>query len=599
MGTTQDGGPQITRRQLLGGAAAVSLGSTSGCIQRIRSILNRDSPSAVSLSVTAPPADSDRMATLLARHLVENLEAVGVNATLNILPETELYREVLLNGNFELFVAQLPPMEDPQALHSLLHSVYASEPGWQNPYHYADLGLDEMLASQRAESDDQRRQTVAETLDHVCQTQPFTTVAFPDEIRAARTDNFRGWERHELQDPLSYLTLDRAPGVSQTDQLPLRMAVADARMSQNLNPLSVEYRQMNPVTDLLYDPLVRRIDGELVPWLAADYESRGSNTFRVSLRPGLRWHDGTSLTADDAAFTYQFLADTSLGKISQTVPAPRFQAWSGLVSDTHAVDDTTVEFTVPDTSPEVAAQALTIPLFPEHIWRELSEPADIQGVEGSNNITNAIVNANVEAVGSGPLAVENVSSGEEVVLRPFEDHFLQRGAGILGEIPEAFVGQPAFDELQLIVSPSNETAVNQVAQGDVDATATSVDPRDPIIELIINSSGVSQFTERSHSPYQIGFNTSMAPFSNPYFRRLMARLVDKQYVADEIFEGYGSPAANPFSETRWNPERLTFDAEDPAVPFIGTEGELDAETAREAFRERGFEFDENGTLIIR
>jgi len=31
-------------------------------------------------------------------------------------------------------------------------------------------------------------------------------------------------------------------------------------MSQNLNPLSVEYRQMNPVTDLLYDPLVRRIE---------------------------------------------------------------------------------------------------------------------------------------------------------------------------------------------------------------------------------------------------------------------------------------------------------------------------------------------------
>ncbi len=599
MGTTQGNEPQITRRQLLGGAAAVSLGSTSGCIQRIRSILNRDSPSAVSLSVTAPPADSDRMATLLARHLVENLEAVGVNATLNVLPETELYREVLLNGNFELFVAQLPPMDDPQALYSLLHSVYASEPGWQNPYHYADIRLDELLARQRKSSGDQRRQVVAKTLDDLCQTQPFTTVAFPDEIRAARTDNFRGWERHELQDPLSYLTLDRAPGVSQSDQLPLTLAVVDSRISQNLNPLSVEYRQMNPVTDLLYDPLVRRLDGSLVPWLAADYEFQDPKTLRVSLRPGLRWHDGSSLTANDAAFTYQFLADTSLGKISQTVPAPRFQAWSGLVSDAHAVDDTTVELTVPDTSPEVTAQALTVPLFPEHIWRELSDPADIQGIEGSNNITNAIVHANTEAVGSGPLAVENVSSGEEVVLRPFEDHFLQRGAGIFEEIPDAFVGEPAFDRLELSMVPSNETAVNQVAQGEVDATATSVDPREAIIERIVGASGVSQFTERSHSPYQIGFNTGETPFSNPYFRRLVARLVDKQYVADEIFEGYGSPAANPFSDTQWNPERLTFGETDPVVPFIGTDGELDAEAARAAFRERGFEFDENGTLIIR
>lgn len=139
METATNDGSRITRRELLGGAAALSLGSTSGCIQRIRSILNRDSPSAVSLAVTAPPADSDRMATLLARHLVENLEAVGINATLNILPETELYREVLLNGNFDLFVAQIPPTDDPQALYSLLHSVYATEPGWQNPYRYAEL----------------------------------------------------------------------------------------------------------------------------------------------------------------------------------------------------------------------------------------------------------------------------------------------------------------------------------------------------------------------------------------------------------------------------------------------------------------------------
>ena len=598
MGTTQDDGPQITRRQLLGGAAALSLGSTSGCIQRIRSILNRDSPSAVSLSVTAPPADSDRMATLLARHLVENLEAVGINATLNVLPETELYREVLLNGNFELFVAQLPPMEDPQALDALLHSVYASEPGWQNPYRYADISLDDLLARQQASGGDQRRQAVGETLEYVCRTQPFTTVAFPDEIRAARTDNFTGWEQYELQEPLSYLTLDRAPDASQTEQLPLRLAVVDSRISQNLNPLSVEYRQMNPVTDLLYDPLVRRIDGSLVPWLAADYEF-DADTLGVSLRPGLRWHDGTSLTADDAAFTYRFLADTSLGKISQTVPAPRFQAWAGLVSDAHAVDDTTVELTVPETSPEVAVQALTVPLFPEHIWRELSDPADIQGIEGSNNITNAIVNSNVEAVGSGPLTVANVSGGERVVLEPFADHFLQRGAGIFEEIPEAFAGKPAFDQLRLVMVPSNETAVNQVAQGDVDATATSVDPRDAIIERIVDADGVSQFTERSHSPYQIGFNAGMTPFSNPYFRRLVARLVDKQYVADEIFEGYGRPAANPFSETPWNPEGLVFDAEDPAVPFIGTDGELDAEAARAAFRERGFEFDDNGTLILR
>lgn len=598
METAAGDGPQITRRQLLGGAAALSLGSTSGCVQRVRSILNRDSSSTVTLSVTAPPADADRMATLLARHLVGNLETLGITATLNVLPETELYREVLLNGNFDLFVAQIPPMDDPQALYSLLHSVYATEPGWQNPYRYADLSADGLLESQRATAGEQRRETVGEFLRAFCQDQPLTTVAFPDEIRAARTDNFTGWEKRSLQNPLSYLTLERAPAIQSSRELPLRLAVADSRLSQNLNPLSVEYRQMNPVTDLLYDPLVRRIEDELIPWLAADYSLEASGRLRVSLRPGHRWHDGTSLTADDVAFTYEFLSDTSLGNVPQTVPAPLFQAWSGLVTDANAIDDTTVELSLVDASEEVAVQALTVPVFPEHIWRDLSAIADIQGIEGSGNITEAIVNSNTEPIGSGPLAVETVSTDETVVLRPFEDHFLQRGAGVIDDIPAEFVGEPSFDRLEFVIVPSNETAVNQVAQQEVDATATSVDPREGVIERIIGASGVSQFTEQSNSPYQIGFNTGTAPFSNPYFRRLLARLVDKKYVTEEIFGGYGRPAAHPFDGTRWNPDDLAFDESDPVLPFLGTDGEVDVPEARAAFRKHGFEFDENNTLIL-
>jgi peptide/nickel transport system substrate-binding protein len=489
-------------------------------------------------------------------------------------------------------------MNDPQALYGLLHSMYATEPGWQNPYGYANISTDELLNRQRSTAGEQRRDAVGELVAQVCQTQPLTTVAFPDEIRAARTANFTGWGKRPLQNPLSYLTLERAAGVSASTELPLKLAVTGSRMSQNLNPLSVEYRQMNPVTDLLYDPLVRRIEDEFFLWLASGYQWEEPNTLRVSLRPGQRWHDGSSLTADDIAFTYRFLSDTSLGSVAQTVPAPRFQASSGLVSDAYAIDDTTVELSMVEASEEVAVQALTVPVFPEHIWRDMTDAADIQGIEGSDNVTNAIVNANTDPVGSGPLRVENVSSEESVVLRPFADHFLQRGAGILEEIPDEFIGEPAFDRLEFVMVPSNETAVNRVAEGEVDATATSVDPRGAIVERIIGASGVSQFTEQSHSPYQIGFNTGTEPFSNPYFRRLVSRLVDKQYVSEEIFDGYGRPAAHPFDGTQWTPEDLSFDRSDPVMPFLGTNGEVDVSEARAAFRERGFEFDENNTLII-
>ena len=604
MGTTSEGEPRLTRRRLLGAAAAASLGSTSGCIDRVRSIITRESPSAVSVTVTAPPADADRLATLIARHLVDNFEAVGIDATLDILQETELYRRVYFNRDFDLFVAQLPPMEDPHVLHGLTHSVFAGEPGWQNPYSFTDITVDDYLDAQRSTSGEQRRGAVRDLLERLSRDQPFMTIAYPDKIRAVRTDRFTGWEDHSLQDPISYLGLARSEAVSAEEELTLSLAVTDSRVSENLNPLAVEYRQPKPFTSVIYDPLVRRIDGEYVPWLASDWEWQSTDDevggeFVVSLRPGQVWHDDTALTANDVAFTFRFLADTSLETLSHDVPAPRFRSLTSLVEGIHVVDDTTVRLTVPHTSEEVATQILTVPLLPEHIWRDKTSVADIQGIEGSENVTEALAWANEEAVGSGPLTVENVSATEAVTLAPFTDHFAWQETPGLEGTPGPFSGTPAFDELELRVIPSNETAIELTSQGELDGTATGLDPRPALIERIVTSPELSQLVEMSTSPYQIGYNTGITPFSNPHFRRLLGRLVDKRHITESIFEGYGRPAANPFDGTHWSPEVLDFGTEDPEVPFVGTDGEVDVAAARELFREQGFEFDEDGTLILR
>ena len=591
----------VTRRQLLGAAAATSLAGTSGCIQRLRSIANRQSSETVSLTVTAPPADSDRLATLIARHLVSNLDAAGINTTLNILPQSELLREVLLNQNFDLFVARLPPVADPQEYTALLDSVFAGEQGWQNPYGVTDMVLDDHLDAQQRTAGQRRRRNAKRLTRHLTRTQPFTTVGFPDEIRAVRTDQFTGWEEG-VATPISYLALERASGIPPEEDLTLELSITDSRLSQNLNPLSVEYRQPEPFTDLLYDPLVRRFGEEFVPWLVSEpeFEQDGQrSTITASLRPGLIWHDGTPITAQDVAFTFRFLSDTSLDELEQRVPAPVYRSWTSIVSEVEAIGDETVRLTVETPSESVARQVLLTPIFPAHIWREHTSVADISGFESSENITEALVYANEDAIGSGPVEVGNVVADEEVVFQPFEEHFLTRDEGDLTAIPERFVGGFAFDELRFRITPSNETAVELVVQGNLDGTAMDVDPREEIVERIAGASEVSMVVERSPSAYHIGYNTSTRPFSNPYFCRLVARLVDKQHIADSIFRGYGAPASNPFDGTRWSPDDLGFDSGDPVVPFLGTDGEVDTAQARAEFRKRGFEFDGDGTLLLR
>lgn len=591
----------LSRRELLGATAVASLGATSGCVQRVRSIVGRDSAESVALTVNAPSADADRIGTLIARHLVTNLEAAGISVTLNVLPLDELYRQVLLNRDFELFVARGPAIADPHEYRGLLYSTFFGEPGLQNPSGMTNMEIDSLIERQGVASGSERQEVVGELLHKIVETQPFTIVGFPDEIRAVRSDKFNGWGVRGLRDPFSYFALERASDVSETAELTLQLGMIDTRPTQNLNPLAVEHRRHEPFTTLLYDPLARRIDDTLVPWLGSEweFETQGNTQeLTVTLRSGLVWHDETPIQAADVAFSFKFLKDTSLGSLEQTVPAPRFRSWTSVIDTVRAIDDRTVRFTLDNVSPEVGRHLLTIPILPEHVWRDRTDAAQITGLGGSENVTEALVTSNTSPVGSGPVELAEVRTDESLRFELFDDHFLQWSDDRIDEIPEHYHGRPAFDAIELEVVPSNETAVELVVAGDFDATATPLDPREAILQRIGDSPGVSVLVEPSSSPYQIGYNTSKKPFSNPYLRRLVAQLIDKRFIAETIFDGYGSPATTHFEQTHWAPESLVFEDRDPVHPFLGTNGNVNTERARDAFREHGYEYD-GDTLVFR
>ncbi|WP_281259299.1 ABC transporter substrate-binding protein [Salinigranum rubrum] len=176
----------------------------------------------------------------------------------------------------------------------------------------------------------------------------------------------------------------------------------------NLNPLSVEFRRTGALTGLLYDPLGYVFENRLTPWLAETWEFSETNppTARVTLRDGVSWHDGEPLTADDVAFTYRLLADTTLNsrgdEESAPFPSPRYRGRSSLVADGEVIDDTTVEVQFDDVTPSVARRAFTIPILPKHIWQDRTDPASLAGIN-VGSVTDVLVTNNIPPVGSGPL----------------------------------------------------------------------------------------------------------------------------------------------------------------------------------------------------
>lgn len=596
------------RRAYLGGLASATLVGTAGCLERSSGLLARDRGQRVSLTIRTLPADADPRATRIARFLADHLQNVGVDAQVVLVNRETLYRDVLLDQNFDLYVGQPPDWDDPDFLYGLLHSRFEADPGWQNPFGYVNSDVDALLERQRRQSRNARRKALIELQQEIARTQPFTVVAFPDEVRTVRTGRVTGWRRN-VHAPLSYLALevddrssdgtrdgssasDATPedgtptedGSRQSERRGVRMALTDPRPLKNLNPLSVEVRGDGVITELLYDPLGRRMGKRVRPWLAASWNWRdgAGQTLDVRLREDLQWHDGASLTAADVAFTYRFLRDTSLGTFDEPVPSTRFQNRTSLVTDAQAIGDRTVRLQFRKSSDQVALSALTVPVLPAHVWEETATEA-IGDIE-SGGATKALARNNRQPIGSGPLKLETFNVRESLALAPFEEHFLtSTSASHL----ESYRGGP--EPLVFHRAPSSAAAVALVRDADADATASSVLPKN--VPSIGHNDDLRLTVHPSQTFYHVGYNARRTPLDDVQFRRAVARLLDKEYFVREVFDEYATPAATPLARHDTVAPTLTWNGTDPVLPFAGSNGTLDAEEAQQAFQEAGYEYE--------
>lgn len=603
-----------SRRALLGAVGSAALAGTAGCIQRTRALFGRDSVDRVSLTIKTLPTDADPWAIRTAQFLADKLDTVGIQAQVVPASRISLLRDILVNQSFDLYVARTPEFTSPDYLRSLLHSRFASEPGWQNPFGYANLSTDELLEEQRWQTGKRRRETLVDVQEAVVRDQPFSVVAYPDEIHAVRSGRFQGWANRRFHSTLSYLALDYSEGGDdslrweakgdETAKAPrdrtrtLRMTTTDSRAPENMNPLAVEYRGTDTLVDLLYDSLGRQIDGQVRPWLAEEWmwqsKSGMQPTLDVSLRSDLTWHDGSSLTAYDVAFTYRLLQDTSLGEFESPLPAPRFRGRSSLVDTVTAFDEETIRFKFVPSSRRVARRALTVPVLPAHVWRTKTGRATLAGVDSGRAVTEALIWNNQEPMGSGPLTFDRSVRRELISLKRADDHFLYRTG--LDDHLSPYRDGFSFDRLQFLVTPSGSAAVELVEEGSADATASGVTPS--AVPQIGRSGELELQTEPAQLFYHAGFNVRRKPFGNPRFRRAVAQLLDKQHLVNEVFDGYAKPAASPLAHHRSLASSLRWTGTDPELPFPGTDGSLDVERARDAFRDAGYRYTDGGKLVL-
>ncbi|MXV64403.1 ABC transporter substrate-binding protein [Natronorubrum sp. JWXQ-INN-674] len=582
----KDVAPPTTRRGLLAGIGVGATSALAGCSERLWSQAETPGSEQVSLTIKTVPADDNRLAASIASHLRENYRAAGIDATHEPVTKAELYRDILLEGDYDVFVARHPGLDEYDALRGLLHSRFRSEHGWQNPFQFSDVTADDYLDQQRVATESDRRDLLTDLIDHLAETAPYTVVAYPHPLSGASAEITVPSPPRQPQEYIEILSQsDNGPRDG-----PLEVGVFGEELTERLNPLTVDRNRIDGLLDLLYDPLARRIDGEYVPWLAEEVEWTEEDGIqaRVTLREGLEWHDGESLDAEDVAFTLRFIGDTSMGDVDGGVPAPRYRSQQTLVSTTNVVDSQTVVLSMSDTTPAAARRVLTIPVLPEHIWDDRSELlADRQ--------TRALADDNDDPIGSGLFSFADATTDLEIELEPFEEHVL-RGATTGPDILDGF---SQFEGITFRVSPNPGAMVEALIDGEIDVTASELPPQHT--EPIRDAENVSTITGTTDAFYMIGYNNAHDELSNPYFRRVCSRLIDREHVVSEFFETFAQPAASSEelvgvnSET-WGHDNLETDDEPEILRFPGTDGEVNTSRVRSLFQDIGYRY-ENEELL--
>lgn len=172
-----------------------------------------------------------------------------------------------------------------------------------------------------------------------------------------------------------------------------------------LNPLYAGDRVTLTIDQALYSPLFLESEGKKRFYLADSLDiSKDFLTYTIKLKSGLKWHDGQPLTADDVIFTFEKILDES-----QHSPDRANYLINDKPIQASKVDDTTVQFKLPEVSPAFESTLQSVVPIPKHIFEKEAD------IEKST--------ANAKPVGSGPFKFKEYKTGEYVALERFDDYF--------------------------------------------------------------------------------------------------------------------------------------------------------------------------------
>jgi peptide/nickel transport system substrate-binding protein len=266
----------------------------------------------------------------------------------------------------------------------------------------------------------------------------------------------------------------------------------------------------------IYEPLFQVTDISDTPpepWLATEATWNDDYTsVAFTVRDGVKWSDGTPLTADDVAYSFQIRKDT---EAFNTFALP----YGDITTDGSTV---TVGFTQPVFVK--ANRVLNTYIVPKHIWESIADPT---------------TELNQDPIGTGPYVLEAWTS-EAVKLVPNTDYW---------------GGTPAAPELLYTSYVDNAAMTTALTAGDLQWGWTNISDYENVY-IAKDPEHNHFFTPSGLSVDALFLNNETKPFNNVAFRQALSMVIDRNAIynigSEKAFPevtsvtGMPTPAGNGF-----------------------------------------------------
>ncbi len=264
----------------------------------------------------------------------------------------------------------------------------------------------------------------------------------------------------------------------------------------------------------IYDPLLfpdPDPNKKLKPWIAESWAvSPDEKTYTFKLRKGLKFHDGSEITAEDVAFSMERLVTTG-GAVGTQFKMIK-------PGTTKVIDKYTVAFHLTHMDPAFLARMTIMRVLNKNLVLKNKAPGKFgeYGDFGEKFLTT-------NDAGSGPYKVVQMKHGDRLVLEKFQDY------------TQAKWGPGSIDRITVFMIPEIVTIAALFEKGEIDLGLWSLPPK-TIEGWRKNPQFVIQDDVAAVIWYPV-MNNKKPPFDDPYVRKAISYAFDYNTMMDAILGG--------------------------------------------------------------